>query len=105
MKKSRMFTFLQLVCGILAICGVYITALEYRELKTHVEWSTPAYYSLSQADIRNPLRYLLINRMLPHRLLLFAIEAGDLLDLVKMGIVILTAILFTGILQWMKRKR
>ena len=53
MKKSRMFTFLQLVCGILAICGVYITALEYRELKTHVEWSTPAYYSLSQADIHN----------------------------------------------------
>lgn len=70
MKKSRMFTFLQLVCGILAICGVYITALEYRELKTHVDWSTPAYYSL-----------------------------------IKMGIVILTAILFTGILQWMKRKR
>lgn len=70
MKKSRMFTFLQFVCGILAICGVYITALEYRELKTHVEWSTPAYYSL-----------------------------------IKMGIVILTAILFTGILQWMKRKR
>ena len=62
MKKSRMFTFLQLVCGILAICGVYITALEYRELKTHVEWSTPAYYSLSQADIRNPLRYLLITK-------------------------------------------
>ena len=51
MKKSRMFTFLQLVCGILAICGVYITALEYRELKTHVEWSTPAYYSLIKMGI------------------------------------------------------
>lgn len=70
MKKSRIFTFLQLAGGILAIYGIYITAIEYIELKTHVEWSTPAYYSL-----------------------------------IKMGIVILTAILFTGILQWMKRKR
>ena len=70
MKKSRIFTFLQLAGGILAIYGIYITAIEYIELKTHVEWSTPAYYSL-----------------------------------IKMGIVILTAILFTGIFQWMKRKR
>ena len=70
MKKSRIFTFLQLVSGILAIYGIYITAIEYMELKTHVEWSTPAYYSL-----------------------------------IKMGIVILTAVLFTGVLQWMKRKR
>ena len=69
MKKSRIFTSLQLVCGILAIYGTYITAIDYIELKTHVEWSTPAYYSL-----------------------------------IKMGIVILTAILFTGVLQWMKRK-
>ena len=69
MKKSRIFTFLQLAGGILAIYGIYITAIEYMELKTHVEWSTPAYYSL-----------------------------------IKMGIVILTAVLFTGVLQWLKRK-
>lgn len=69
MKKSRIFTSLQLVCGILAIYGTYITACDYIELKTHVEWSTPAYYSL-----------------------------------IKMGIVILTAVLFTGVLQWLKRK-
>ena len=65
MKKSRIFTFLQLV----GIYGIYITAIDYIELKTHVEWSTPAYYSL-----------------------------------IKMGIVILTTVLFTGVLQWLKRK-
>lgn len=51
MKKSRIFTFLQLAGGILAIYGIYITAIEYIELKTHVEWSTPAYYSLIKMGI------------------------------------------------------
>ena len=51
MKKSRIFTFLQLAGGILAIYGIYITAIEYIELKTHVEWSAPAYYSLIKMGI------------------------------------------------------
>ena len=43
---------------------------------------TRALTLLRQADIRNPLRYLLIT----HCLLLCAIEAGDLLDSVKTDI-------------------
>ena len=51
MKKSRILTVLQLVGGVLASYGIYITAIDYIELKTHVDWSTPAYYSLIKMGI------------------------------------------------------
>ena len=51
MKRTGFLTFLQFICGILAVYGFYITASDYIELKNHPEWSTPAYYSLIEMGI------------------------------------------------------